>query len=99
MPSVIANVKVKEDKIEEAKKFLKELSEETLANESGTLVYSVHQRTDDLGEMRGNSPCPVSVSEISPPSYLPWQPPLSSRRWGPTSPGRHPFPYASAFGS
>ena len=47
MPSVIANVKVKEDKIEEAKKFLKELSEETLANESGTLVYTVHQRADD----------------------------------------------------
>lgn len=47
MPSVIANLKVKEDKIEEAKKFLKGLSEETLANESGTLVYLVHQRKDD----------------------------------------------------
>ena len=47
MPSVIANLKVKEDKIEEAKKFLKELSEETLANEPGTLVYTVHQRADD----------------------------------------------------
>ena len=47
MPSVIANLKVKADKIEEAKKFLKSLSEETLANESGTLVYAVHQRKDD----------------------------------------------------
>ncbi len=47
MPSVIANLKVKENKIEEAKKFLKELSEETLANEPGTLVYTVHQRADD----------------------------------------------------
>ena len=47
MPSVIANLKVKEDKIEEAKKFLKDLAEETLANESGTLAYIVHQRKDD----------------------------------------------------
>jgi quinol monooxygenase YgiN len=47
MPSVIANLKIKEDKIEEAKVALKQLSEETLANESGTLVYTVHQRTDD----------------------------------------------------
>ena len=47
MPSVIANLKVKQDKIEDAKKFLKELSKETLANESGTLVYAVHQRKDD----------------------------------------------------
>ena len=47
MPSVIANLKVKEDKIEEAKSFLKQLSEETLASESGTLVYAVHQRQDD----------------------------------------------------
>jgi quinol monooxygenase YgiN len=47
MPSVIANLKVKEDKVEEAKAFLKKLSEETLASESGTLVYAVHQRHDD----------------------------------------------------
>ncbi len=47
MPSVIANLKVKEDKIDEAKTFLKQLSEETLANESGTLVYAAHQRRDD----------------------------------------------------
>ncbi len=47
MPSVIANLKVKEDKIEEAKQFLKELSADTLANESGTLAYVFHQRKDD----------------------------------------------------
>ena len=47
MPSVIAILKVKEDKIEEAKTALKQLATETLANESGTLAYTVHQRTDD----------------------------------------------------
>ena len=47
MPSVIANLKVKEDKVDEAKTFLKQLSEETLASESGTLAYTVHQRQDD----------------------------------------------------
>ena len=47
MSSVIANLKVKQDKIEEAKTFLKQLAEETLANESGTLAYTVHQRQDD----------------------------------------------------
>ncbi len=47
MPSVIANLKVKEDKIEEAKQFLKQLCAETLANESGTLAYVFHQQQDD----------------------------------------------------
>jgi quinol monooxygenase YgiN len=47
MPSVVATLKVKEDAVEEAKTFLKQLSEETLAKEPGTLVYSVHQRKDD----------------------------------------------------
>ena len=47
MPSVVATLKIKEDKIEEAKTFLKELSAETLANEPGTLAYTVHQRKDD----------------------------------------------------
>lgn len=47
MPSVIANLKVKEDKVDEAKSALKQLSVETLASEPGTLVYSVHQRQDD----------------------------------------------------
>ncbi len=47
MPSVVATIKVKEDKIEEAKQFLKELSADTLANESGTLAYVFHQQQDD----------------------------------------------------
>lgn len=46
MPSVIATLKVKEDKIEEAKTALKQLATETLANEPGTLAYTVHQRKD-----------------------------------------------------
>jgi len=47
MPSVVANLKVKEDKVEEAKTFLKQLAADSLANEPGTLVYTVHQRKDD----------------------------------------------------
>jgi len=47
MPSVVATLKVKEDKVEEAKGFLKQLAADTLANEPGTLVYTVHQRKDD----------------------------------------------------
>ncbi len=47
MPSVIATLKVKDDKIEEAKSFLKQLAADTLAKEPGTLVYTVHQRKDD----------------------------------------------------
>ena len=47
MPTVIANLKVKEDKVEEAKASLKQLAEETLEAEEGTLVYTVHQRQDD----------------------------------------------------
>ncbi len=47
MPSVIATLKVKEDKIEQAKSFLKQLAADTLAKESGTLAYTVHQKKDD----------------------------------------------------
>ena len=47
MPSVIANLKVKEDKVEEARLALKQLAEETLSSEEGTLAYTVHQRQDD----------------------------------------------------
>ena len=47
MPSVIATIKVKEDKVEEARSFLKNLAEETLANEPGTLVYTPHQHKED----------------------------------------------------
>ena len=47
MPSVIATLKIKEDKIEEAKTFLKQLSADTLAKEPGTLAYTVHQKKDE----------------------------------------------------
>ena len=47
MPSVVATVKVQEEKVEEAVQFLKELSAETLANEPGTLAYVFHQQKDD----------------------------------------------------
>jgi quinol monooxygenase YgiN len=47
MPSVIATIRVKEEKIEEAKSFLKNLAAETLANESGTLAYIPHQHKED----------------------------------------------------
>jgi quinol monooxygenase YgiN len=47
MLSVVATVKIKEGKIDEAKAFFKELASETLANEKGTLAYAVHQRRDD----------------------------------------------------
>jgi quinol monooxygenase YgiN len=44
MPSVIATLKVKEDKLEEARSFLKQLAADTLAREPGTLAYTVHQK-------------------------------------------------------
>ena len=47
MPSVVATIKVKEGKVEEAKRFLKQLAADTLANEKGTLAYSPLQRKDD----------------------------------------------------
>jgi quinol monooxygenase YgiN len=47
MPSVVATLQVKEDKIEEAKQALKQLATETLAEESGTLAYVFHQQRDD----------------------------------------------------
>ncbi len=47
MPSVVATLKVKEDKIDQAKSFFKQLSADTLAKEPGTLAYTVHQRKDD----------------------------------------------------
>ena len=43
----LANLKIKADKIDEAKEVLKKLSEETLAAEEGTLEYTVLQRQDD----------------------------------------------------
>lgn len=47
MPTVVATVKVKADKVEEAKDFFRELAADTLANESGTLAYVVNQQRDD----------------------------------------------------
>jgi quinol monooxygenase YgiN len=47
MPSVVATIKVKPDKVEEAKTFLKQLAADTLQKEKGTLVYQLHQRKDD----------------------------------------------------
>lgn len=47
MPSVVATIKVKEDKIEEAKSFLKDLAADVLENEPGTLTYVIHQQKDD----------------------------------------------------
>lgn len=47
MPSVVATVKVKEDKVEEARQFLKQLAADTLSNEPGTLAYVIHQQADD----------------------------------------------------
>lgn len=47
MPSVVATIRVKEDKIEESKQFLRELAKTVLENEPGTLIYQFHQRTDE----------------------------------------------------
>jgi quinol monooxygenase YgiN len=47
MPSVVATLKLKEDKLEEAKAFFKKLASEVRANEPGTLAYVFHQRRDD----------------------------------------------------
>jgi quinol monooxygenase YgiN len=47
MPIVVATIKVKEDKIEEAKAFFKKLTAEVVANEPGTLAYVPLQRRDD----------------------------------------------------
>jgi quinol monooxygenase YgiN len=47
MPSVMATVKVKAEKREEATAFFKELASGVLAEEPGTLAYVLHQRRDD----------------------------------------------------
>ncbi|MFL2935467.1 MAG: putative quinol monooxygenase [Myxococcota bacterium] len=47
MPTIVANLKIKADKVDEAKDVLKKLAEETLAAEEGTLEYTVLQRQDD----------------------------------------------------
>jgi len=55
MLTVVATVKVKQDKLDEAMGFFKELAAGVLANEPGTLAYVIHQRRDD--------PCSVVVYE------------------------------------
>lgn len=47
MPSLIANVRVREGKIEEAKALFKELAAQVRQNEPGTLAYVFHQRKDE----------------------------------------------------
>ncbi len=47
MASVVATIKVKQDKLEEAKTFFEKLAAEVKANEPGTLAYVFHQRRDD----------------------------------------------------
>jgi quinol monooxygenase YgiN len=47
MACVVATIKVKEDKLEEAKAFFGKLTADVRANEPGTLVYVFHQRRDD----------------------------------------------------
>ena len=47
MPTLVATLRVKKDKVDEAKSFLKELAAEVLANEEGTLEYSLFQKQDE----------------------------------------------------
>ena len=47
MPSAIATIVVKEDKVDEALKLFGELAAEVAANEPGTQAYIVHQKTGD----------------------------------------------------
>lgn len=47
MPSVIATIRVKKDKVEEARRFLTGLAARVRANEPGTQAYVFHQRKDD----------------------------------------------------
>jgi quinol monooxygenase YgiN len=47
MPSVIAILKVKKDKVDEARRFLNGLAAKVRANEPGTQAYVFHQRKDD----------------------------------------------------
>ncbi len=47
MPSAVATIKVKEDKVEEAKALFAKLAQDVNANEPGTLAYIPHQRADE----------------------------------------------------
>ena len=46
MPSIIATIKIKSDKVDEAKKVLAQMCRTVLDSEPGTLAYQAHQRTD-----------------------------------------------------
>ncbi|HXK24274.1 MAG TPA: antibiotic biosynthesis monooxygenase [Myxococcota bacterium] len=47
MPSILATLKVKKDKIDEAKEGFRKLAATVKANEPGTLAYVFHQRKDE----------------------------------------------------
>jgi len=47
MPSVIATIKVKEDKVDEAKALFAKLAKGVNENEPGTHAYIPHQRSDE----------------------------------------------------
>ena len=47
MPSLLATLKVKKDKIEEAKEGFRKLAATVRASEPGTQAYVFHQRKDD----------------------------------------------------
>ncbi len=47
MPSLIATLKVKEEKVDEAVKFFQELQTNVKANEPGTLEYIFHQKAGE----------------------------------------------------
>jgi quinol monooxygenase YgiN len=47
MPSLIATLKVKEEKVDEAVKFFQELQKNVKADEPGTLEYVFHQKSGE----------------------------------------------------
>jgi quinol monooxygenase YgiN len=47
MVSVVATIQIKEDKVDEAKDFLRALVEGVRENEPGTLAYTFHQHRKD----------------------------------------------------
>ena len=47
MPSLIATLKVKEEKVDEAVKFFQQLQTDVKANEPGTLEYVFHQKSGE----------------------------------------------------
>jgi quinol monooxygenase YgiN len=47
MPSLIATLKVKEEKVDEAVKFFQELQENVKSDEPGTLEYVFHQKAGE----------------------------------------------------